>query len=158
MENAIDKTNEWVAWWWTNVKINKESFALLKQIVNISKEDIEDYNRMMFTYAMDFFKECTNLKKSIPKHFFTCKLIEWFIDRGFGNPWQLATNKIHETPKMTLCNFKQASLGVTRFQKQSVKMLGESSDIRLAPKPQNMYDNKKQHVDFKEIFSYEKTK
>jgi hypothetical protein len=41
-KNQIDKTNEWVAWQWENVKINKESFALPKQIVNIPKEDMED--------------------------------------------------------------------------------------------------------------------
>jgi hypothetical protein len=32
---------------------------------------MEDYNLAMFTHAMDFFKEHTNLRKSIPKHFFT---------------------------------------------------------------------------------------
>jgi hypothetical protein len=32
---------------------------------------MEDYNLAMFTHAMDFFKEHTNLKKLIPKHFFT---------------------------------------------------------------------------------------
>jgi hypothetical protein len=37
-KNAIDKTNEWMARIWTNVKIDKENFTLLKQIVNISKE------------------------------------------------------------------------------------------------------------------------
>ncbi len=29
---------------------------------------------MMFTYAMDFFKECSSLKKSIVEHFFTSLL------------------------------------------------------------------------------------
>jgi hypothetical protein len=33
-----------VAWWWANAKVNKESLALLKHIVNISKEDLEYYN------------------------------------------------------------------------------------------------------------------
>jgi hypothetical protein len=64
-KREIDKTNEWVAWQWANVKINKENFALLKQIVNILKEDMEDYHWAMFTHAMDFFQECANLKKSI---------------------------------------------------------------------------------------------
>jgi hypothetical protein len=31
---------------------------------------MEDYNLAMFTHAMDFFKECVNLKKLIPEHFF----------------------------------------------------------------------------------------
>jgi hypothetical protein len=31
---------------------------MLKQIVNISKEDMEDYNLAMFTHVMDSFREC----------------------------------------------------------------------------------------------------
>jgi hypothetical protein len=53
------------------VKIDKKILALLKQIVNIPKEDMEDCNWAMFTHAMDFFKEHTNLKKPISKYFFT---------------------------------------------------------------------------------------
>ncbi len=40
----MEKTNEWVTWHWVNAKINKESFALFKQIVNIPKENMEDYH------------------------------------------------------------------------------------------------------------------
>jgi hypothetical protein len=43
----------------------------MKQTMNISKDDMEDYNLAMFTHAMDFFKECVSLKKPIPEHFFT---------------------------------------------------------------------------------------
>jgi len=57
-----------------NVKINKENLPLLKEIINISKEDMEDYHLVMFTHAMDFFQERTSLKKPIPKHFFTSLL------------------------------------------------------------------------------------
>jgi hypothetical protein len=46
----------------------------MRQNVNISKDDMEDYNLAMFTHAMDFFKECENFKKPIPKHFFTSLL------------------------------------------------------------------------------------
>jgi hypothetical protein len=35
--------------------MNNESLAILKQIVNIPKEDMEDYHWVMFTHAMDFF-------------------------------------------------------------------------------------------------------
>jgi hypothetical protein len=35
------------------VKIDKESLALLKQIVNIPKEDMEDFDWVMLTYAMN---------------------------------------------------------------------------------------------------------
>jgi hypothetical protein len=40
-----------------NAKIDKESLALLKEIINILKEDMEDYHWVMFTHAMDFFQE-----------------------------------------------------------------------------------------------------
>ncbi len=53
-KTTIDKTYEWATWWWVNEK-KKESFAILKQIVNIPKEDMEDYHWVMFTHAMDFF-------------------------------------------------------------------------------------------------------
>jgi hypothetical protein len=73
-KRVINKTNESAAWQWANAKIDKKNLALLKQIVHISKEDIEDYNLAMFTHAMDFFKEHTSLKKPIPKLFFTSLL------------------------------------------------------------------------------------
>jgi hypothetical protein len=33
-----------VAWRWANVKIDKKNLAILKQTVNIPKEDMEDYH------------------------------------------------------------------------------------------------------------------
>jgi hypothetical protein len=42
----------------------------MKQSVNISKDDMEDYNLAMFTHVMDFFKEHASFKKLIPKHSF----------------------------------------------------------------------------------------
>jgi hypothetical protein len=48
-----------------NVKIDKESLALLKQIINTPKEDMEDYHWAMFTHAMDSFKKHASLKKPI---------------------------------------------------------------------------------------------
>jgi len=35
---------------------------------------MEDYNLEMFTHAMDLFKECVNLKKSIQEYSFTSLL------------------------------------------------------------------------------------
>jgi hypothetical protein len=35
---------------------------------------MEDYNLVMSTHAMDFFKKHVNLKKSILEHFFTSLL------------------------------------------------------------------------------------
>ncbi len=34
----------------------------MRQSVNISKDDMEDYNLVMFTHAMDFFKEHMSLR------------------------------------------------------------------------------------------------
>jgi hypothetical protein len=41
------------------------------------KEIVEDYNLAMFTHAMDFFKQCVNLKKLAPKHFLTSLLSDF---------------------------------------------------------------------------------
>jgi 5'(3')-deoxyribonucleotidase len=49
--------------------MDKKSLSIMKQIVNISKDDMEDYNLAMFTHAMDFFKECENLKELVLEHF-----------------------------------------------------------------------------------------
>ncbi len=73
-KRVIDKIDEWATWWWANAKIDKEKFTLFKQIVHISKEDMEDYNLTMFTHAMDFFKEHANLKNPFSEHFFTSLL------------------------------------------------------------------------------------
>jgi hypothetical protein len=73
-KRAINKIDEWTTWQWANAKIDKETLALLKQTLHISKENMEDYYLAMFTHAMDFFKEHSSLKKSIPKHFFTSLL------------------------------------------------------------------------------------
>jgi hypothetical protein len=63
-----------MTWQWANAKIDKEIFALLKQIVNIPKENMQYYHWVMFTHAMDFFKEKASLKKLNLKHFFTSLL------------------------------------------------------------------------------------
>ncbi len=70
-KRVIDKTIEWSAWQWANVKINKENIALMKQTTHIYKED---YNLAMFTHAIDFLKEDASLKKPILEHFFTSLL------------------------------------------------------------------------------------
>jgi hypothetical protein len=73
-KRQIDKTTKWVEWQWANVKIDKESFTLLKEIVNILKEDMQNYQWAMFTHAMEFFQEHTSFKTPIPEHFFTSLL------------------------------------------------------------------------------------
>jgi hypothetical protein len=68
----------------------------MKQSVNISKDEMVDYNLAMFTHAMDFFKECASFKKPILEHFFTSLLndlstkdlltLENFLFTRFMNP------------------------------------------------------------------------
>jgi hypothetical protein len=50
------------------VKVDKESISILKQTIDISKED---YNLVMFTHVMNFLKEHASLKKPVQEHFFT---------------------------------------------------------------------------------------
>jgi hypothetical protein len=58
----------------------------MRQSVNIFKDVMEDYNLAMFTHAMNFFKECVNLKKSIPKYFFISLLNDLSTkDLALGN-------------------------------------------------------------------------
>ncbi len=57
-----------------NAKIDKKNLTMLKQTINIMKEDMEDYHWAMFTHAMDFFQEWASLKNLIPKLFFTSLL------------------------------------------------------------------------------------
>jgi hypothetical protein len=61
-------------WQWANAKIDKENLALLKQIVNILREDMEEYHWAMFTRAMDFL-EMHKFEKVDSKTFFH-KLIQ----------------------------------------------------------------------------------
>ncbi len=96
---------EWVAWRWANVKIDKYNLSIMRQSVNISKDDMEDYNLEMFTHVMDFFKECVSFKKPIPKHFFTSLLndlskkdlltLENLLSTRFMNPRQ----QLYATPR-----------------------------------------------------------
>jgi hypothetical protein len=69
-KRVIDKTMEWATWQWANVKMDKKNISIMRQTMNISKDVMEDYNSAMFIHAMEFFKKCASLKKSIPKHFF----------------------------------------------------------------------------------------
>ncbi len=70
------------------MNINKENIALLKHVVHISKEDMKYYNLVMFTHAMDFFKERASLKKLFPEEEkFTSLLNNMLIEDlvTFGN-------------------------------------------------------------------------
>ncbi len=65
MGNKMEKGN-WQNRWMGIMAMGKckdrqrKSFHVLKQTINISKEDMEDYNLAMYTHVMDFFKEQIN--------------------------------------------------------------------------------------------------
>ncbi len=50
------------------------------------------------------------------------KIIQWFVDGGFGNLWQLAIDRIYEISKIILCNFRQVNLGATK-KKKNLKVM-----------------------------------
>jgi hypothetical protein len=83
-----------VTWRSANAKVDKESISIFKQTVNISKEDMEDYNFAMFTHAMDFFRKCVSLRSQFQSIFY--QLTQQFVDKGLGNTWELV---IHEFMK-----------------------------------------------------------
>jgi len=60
---------EWATWRWANAKSDKESLSIMKQSVNISRDDMEDYNLAMFTHAMDFFKKRASLESQFQRIF-----------------------------------------------------------------------------------------
>jgi hypothetical protein len=60
---------EWGTWRWANAKSDKESLSIMKQSVNISRDDMEDYNLAMFTHAMDFFKKHASLESQFQRIF-----------------------------------------------------------------------------------------
>jgi phage major head subunit gpT-like protein len=62
-KRIINKIKEWVAWQWANAKMDKKNLFIMRQTVNISKDDMEDYNLAMFTHVMDFFNERASFKK-----------------------------------------------------------------------------------------------
>jgi hypothetical protein len=63
-------------------RLTKKSLTLFKQIVNISKEDMENYNWAMFTHAMNFFKECAGLKKQFQTSLLNDLSIEDLVTLG----------------------------------------------------------------------------
>jgi hypothetical protein len=103
---------------------------------------MKDYNLAMFTHAMDFFKKCANLKKSIPKHFFTNLLNNLSIDN------LLTLGNLLSTKFMNLQWQLYATLGRWAWvpQKLRNKILKQSTNCwmtGLTLKLWDMYDNRK---------------
>ncbi len=75
----------------------------MRQNVNISKDDMEDYSLAMFTHAMDFSKEKCEFYKVDPNAFFH-KLIERIVNKRLVNTWEFAIHRIHKSLIIILCN------------------------------------------------------
>ncbi len=144
-KKQIEKKNEWAAWQWANAKIDKESFTLLKQTINIPKEDMEDYQHVMFTHAMGFFQEWASLKKPIPKHLFT-SLLKDLLTKDLVILGNLLSTEFME-PNIWLYGTISRRAWVPQVLRNKViKQLVNHQMIGLAKKPQNVYDNRKKDV------------
>jgi hypothetical protein len=141
-KKVIDKTMEWIAWQRANAKMDEESFSIMRQTVNISKDDMEDYNLAMFTHAMDFFKECANLKKSIPKHFFTSLLKNLSTEDLLTLGNLLFTKFINPRQRLYATLGRQAWVP-QELKNKVLKQLVNHRMIGPTPKPQDMNDSRK---------------
>jgi len=119
------------------VKIEKENISLLKQIVHISKENMEDYNLAMFTHAMDFFKEHVSLKKSIPKHFFI-SLLNDLSTKDLVTLGNLLSKKFMKPKRRLYATLGMRAWMPQNFFKKVLNHLVNRWMIRLAPKPRCM--------------------
>jgi hypothetical protein len=55
-------------------------------------------------YTCHGFFQITCEFKEVDSITFFHKLILWFVDKGFGDLWQLNIDRIHKIPKMIVCN------------------------------------------------------
>jgi hypothetical protein len=74
---------------------------------------MEDYNLAMFTYAMDFFKKHTNLKKPILKHFFSSLLSD------------LSTKDLVTLGNLLSIEFMKPKRQLHAIKEQNLKPFGE---------------------------------
>jgi len=121
-------------------KDKQKKITILKQTINIIKEDTEDYHWTMFTCAIDFSKECANLKKPIPKHFFTGLLNDLLTKHliTLGNLLSIEFLKPQRWFYATLG--KQAWLPQD-LRNKILKPSVNCQMIGLTPKPQDVYDS-----------------
>jgi hypothetical protein len=142
-KRAIDKTNEWAAWWWASVKIDKKSLALLKHTTNILKEDTKNYNWVKFTHAMDFFKDHESLKKPILKHFF----ISLFNDLSIKNlviVGNLLSIEFMKPQRRLYVILSKQTYVPLEFKNKVLKHSMNHRMIGPAPKQWDLYNSQKQ--------------
>ncbi len=60
-----------------------------------------------------FLQRTHELEKTDTWTFFH-EIIQWIVNRGFGNLWQPTINRIYEISKTILCNSRHVNLGATK--------------------------------------------
>jgi hypothetical protein len=88
-KKVINKTMEWAAWWWANAKMDKESFSIMKQSVNISKNAITRRKTHFSTISsFNYF----SIVIYIWKHHFQLQNVfcnsKLMLSTNFQNSWQ----------------------------------------------------------------------
>jgi hypothetical protein len=116
------------------VKIDKESFELLKQIVNIPKEDMEDYHWVMFTHAWISSKNKILKKKSISKHFFI-SLLKDLLTKDLVTLGNLLSTKFMEPNKQLYATPSTQAWVPQDLKNKMLKQPMNHRMISLAPKP-----------------------
>ncbi len=137
----MDKTTKWATWWCTNAKIHKKSFTLLKEIVNILKENMEDYHQAMFTHAVDFFQKRTNLKTPIQEHFFT-SLLQDFSMEDLVSLNNFLSIEFMKPSRWFYVTPGKRTLVPQDLRNKVLKQLVNCQMIGLALKPRNVYDSR----------------
>ncbi len=139
---VINKTIEWLTWRWANTKIDKEIISLMKQTTHISKEDMKDFNLVMFRHAMDFFKKHASLKKLIPTHFFT-SLLSNLLTKDLVTLGNLFSTKFMKPWRWLFATLRWRTWVPPKIRNKVLKQYVNHWMIGLAPKQQDIYDNKK---------------
>ncbi len=116
----------------------------MKQTAHISKEDMEDYNLVMFTHAMDFFKKHASLKKLIPKHVFT-SLLSDLLTKDLVTLGNLLSTNFMKPWRWLFATLRWWTWVPLEIKNKVLKQPVNRRMIALAPKQQDMYDNKKRY-------------
>jgi hypothetical protein len=141
-KRVIDKTKEWAAWQWANANMDKKSLSIMRQIVNVFKNDVEDYNLALFTHAMDSFKERASLKKLITRHFFT-SLLNNLSTKDLVTLGNLLSTKFMNLRRQLYATLSGQTWVPQELRNKALKQPVNRRMIVLATKPRNMYDIRK---------------
>jgi hypothetical protein len=116
---------------------------LLKQTINISKEDVEDYNWTMFTHSMDVFKKPTSLNKLIPEYFFT-RLLSDLSTKDLVMYNNLLSTKFMKPQRQLYATLGRWAWVPPKLRNKVLKLQANCQMIRPTLKPRKVYDGWKQ--------------